>query len=110
LVVTHFFLDCLDENDAAALVKKIAAALQPNARWLISEFREPNPWARAIVGMLYFFFRLTTGLRTRRLIDHHVPLSRSGFVLEKQETARFGLLASELWLYTGTVLPRGATE
>jgi ubiquinone/menaquinone biosynthesis C-methylase UbiE len=104
LVVTHFFLDCLDENDAAALVEKIAAAVQPDAHWLISEFREPNVWARAIVGMLYFFFRITTGLRTRRLIDHHALLSRSGFVLEKEETARFGLLASELWLY------RGATE
>jgi SAM-dependent methyltransferase len=110
LVVTHFFLDCLDEKDAAAFVEKIAAAVQPNARWLISEFREPNAGARAIVGLLYFFFRITTGLRTRRLIDHHPLLSRNGFVLEKEETERFGLLASELWLYRGAVPLRAMTE
>jgi SAM-dependent methyltransferase len=99
LVVTHFFLDCLDENDAAALVAKIGASVRPNARWLISEFREPAMWARVIVGGLYFFFRITTGLRTRRLIGHHPLLTRAGFVLVREETGRFGLLASELWLH-----------
>lgn len=99
LVVTHFFLDCLDEDDAAALVEKIGASVQPHARWLISEFREPAMWARVIVGGLYFFFRITTGLRTRRLIDHHPLLTRAGFVLVREETGRFGLLASELWLH-----------
>jgi ubiquinone/menaquinone biosynthesis C-methylase UbiE len=100
LVVTHFFLDCLTENDAANLIARVAASLQPGARWLISEFREPGPWARAMVAMLYFFFRITTGLRARRLIDHRRVLAARGFVMLREETARFGLLASELWLYS----------
>jgi SAM-dependent methyltransferase len=101
LIVSHFFLDCLSEDQAKSLVDKIGAAVRPNARWLISEFREPAWWARAAVGGLYVFFRITTGLRTKRLIDHHALLTRGGFVLLKEETARFGLLASELWLYFG---------
>jgi ubiquinone/menaquinone biosynthesis C-methylase UbiE len=101
LVVTHFFLDCLTENDASKLIARVAASLQPGARWLISEFREPGPWARATVAMLYFFFRITTGLRVRRLIDHRPLLAASGFVILREETARFGLLASELWSYGG---------
>jgi ubiquinone/menaquinone biosynthesis C-methylase UbiE len=100
LVVTHFFLDCLTENDAAKLIARVAASLQPGARWLISEFREPGLWARAMVAMLYFFFRITTGLRARRLIDHRPLLAARGFVMLREETARFGLLASELWLYS----------
>ncbi len=99
LIVTHFFLDCLSEDEAKSLVEKISAAAQPNARWLISEFREPAGWARATVQILYLFFRITTGLRTRRLIDHHPLLTRAGFALVKEETERFGLLASELWRY-----------
>ena len=100
LVVTHFFLDCLTENDATKLIARVAASLQPGARWLISEFREPGRWARAMVAMLYFFFRITTGLRTQHLIDHRPLLAARGFVMLREETARFGLLASELWLYS----------
>jgi SAM-dependent methyltransferase len=101
LIVTHFFLDCLSEDEAKSLVEKISVAVKPDARWLISEFREPSGWARAIVQILYLFFRVATGLRTRRLIDHHPLLAGAGFVLAREEIERFGLLASELWLYKG---------
>jgi ubiquinone/menaquinone biosynthesis C-methylase UbiE len=98
LVCTHFFLDCLDEKDADTLVGRISRACAPRARWMISEFREPGFWARAVVRALYFFFRVTTGLRTTRLIDHRPLLLREGFRLERVESARFGLLVSELWI------------
>lgn len=106
LVVTHFFLDCFNESNAAALVKKIAAASKPNARWLISEFRDPNWWTHLRIAALYLFFRIATGLETRRLIDHHPLLRRNGFVLEKSESARAGLLVSELWRKTCPVSAR----
>jgi ubiquinone/menaquinone biosynthesis C-methylase UbiE len=99
LIVTHFFLDCLSEDEAKSLIEKISASVKPDARWLISEFREPTMWTRAIVQILYLFFRITTGLRTRSLVDHHPLLTRAGFVLVREETERFGLLASELWRY-----------
>ena len=103
LVVTHFFLDCFDETAAARLVERVADAAEPHARWLISEFRQPvagwrAAWARAWLGVLYLFFRLSTGLRTRRLVDHRPLLASCGFRLAREESARFGLLASELWM------------
>ena len=100
LIVTHFFLDCLNQSDAAALTQKIATACAPEGRWIVSEFREPAAWARAVVSFLYMFFRITTGLRTRALIDHRALLSNQGFVLIREETERFGLLASELWAFS----------
>jgi ubiquinone/menaquinone biosynthesis C-methylase UbiE len=99
LIVTHFFLDCLNKREAAALIEKIALASKPGAQWIISEFREPGAWAHAMVSALYFFFRITTGLRTRRLIDHRPLLAGHGFVLQREETERFGLLASERWVF-----------
>jgi len=101
LIVTHFFLDCFDELDGAALVNKIADAATPHARWLISEFRAASWWSRLCVGALYVFFRITTGLKTRRLIDHHSLLRQRGFAIEISETARAGLLISELWRFNG---------
>jgi len=94
LIVTHFFLDCFDEGDQEMLARRIARAARPQARWVISEFRKPG-W---LVWWLYVFFRVTTGLRTRRLADHHAALQRHGFRLERSEAAWRGRLASELWV------------
>jgi SAM-dependent methyltransferase len=94
LIVTHFFLDCFDETDLEPLIARLASAATPRARWLISEFRG-NGW---LVRALYVFFRIATGLHTRRLVDHHPLLKRHGFRLTRHEDAWRGLLASELWV------------
>jgi len=93
LIVTHFFLDCFDETDLEPLIARLASAATPQARWLISEFRG-NGW---LVRALYLFFRLVTGLSTRRLADHHPLLKRYGFRLMRHEDTWRGLLSSELW-------------
>jgi SAM-dependent methyltransferase len=103
LIVTHFFLDCFDEAGVRALIGRVAAAARPGALWLISEFRQPEHgwravWAWLWLRALYGFFEVATGLRTRRLADHRPLLIEHGFRLEQEETSRFGLLASELWV------------
>jgi hypothetical protein len=50
-----------------------------------------------LIRVLYFFFRLTTGLRVTSLPDHRAMLQRLGFQLVQQQTSLAGLLASELW-------------
>jgi ubiquinone/menaquinone biosynthesis C-methylase UbiE len=102
LIVAHFFLDCFNRHDAERLIERVAAAACPAARWLVSEFRQAPQgwralWARLWLRVLYLFFRVATGLRTRQLIDHHPLLERHGFQLAHAESARFGLLVSELW-------------
>ena len=94
LIVTHFFLDCFEEEDQARLVERIARAAMPRVRWLVSEFRNSG----VLVPALYLFFRAATGLKTRRLVDHHPLFRRHGFTLARSESAWRGLLASELWL------------
>lgn len=97
LIATHFFLDCFDEAGARALISRVTAAARPGARWIVSEFRQPW-WAAPILGGLYLFFRVTTGLRTSRLVDHRPLLQEQGYRLERVEESWFGLLASELWV------------
>jgi ubiquinone/menaquinone biosynthesis C-methylase UbiE len=96
LIVTHFFLDCFDETEAAQLVARVNRAACPHARWLVSEFRR-TWWSSPLLAGLYLFFRITTGLKTRCLIDHHPLLARHGFRIARAEHAWAGLLASELW-------------
>ncbi len=94
LIVTHFFLDCFAEEDQARLLARVSCAATPRARWLVSEFRNPGLLVRA----LYLFFHAATGLKTRRLVDHHPLFERSGFRLARSESAWHGLLTSELWM------------
>jgi len=103
LVATHFFLDCFEPEDCSKLVDRIGAASRPDARWVVSEFRKPtNGWpsvaAGALIPILYFFFRVTSGLKTRRLTDHRIIFERYGFRLARIQPAWRGLLASELWM------------
>jgi ubiquinone/menaquinone biosynthesis C-methylase UbiE len=97
-IVTHFFLDCLNDEDAAALVARVAAAARPDARWLISEFQQASPWTSIFVRALYLFFRMTTGLRTNRVVDYRALLAGRDFHLVRKESAWRGLLLSELWI------------
>ena len=102
LIVTHFFLDCFTDAELRPLVARLAAFATPDARWLVSDFRQPArgpaAWhARAWIGGLYAFFRVATGLRVRRLPNHAAALAAAGFRLEGETLARWGLLTSQLW-------------
>jgi hypothetical protein len=64
---------------------------------VVSEFRTPSIAARLFVAALYFFFRITTGLKTRTLADHRPILQSHGFRLKEASQSRGGLVVSELW-------------
>jgi SAM-dependent methyltransferase len=101
LVVTHFFLDCLTQSEVDALVTRLTPRLAPRAVWLVSDFRiPPGPlhWpARIYIRMLYFAFRILTGLRTTQLPSHADALSRCGFTQTAVHRNLCGLLTTELW-------------
>jgi SAM-dependent methyltransferase len=92
LAVAHFFFDCFEPGELKALLGRIRANT-----WLVSEFRNTR-WSWPVVRGLYFFFRLTTGLRITSLPDHWQVLSGLGYSMQKAQPALGGLVVSELWL------------
>jgi len=113
LVVTHFFFDCLLQQDLDALVARIVPSLAPKTLWLISDFRVPSGTlavpATIFISTLYLAFRVLTGLRTETLPDHHSALSHAGFVQIASHHRLAGILTSELWQRTAPAAPRSAT-
>ena len=105
LVVTHFFLDCLSEDEVATLIHRLGPRLAAQALWLVSEFRIPPGWlarpARLLLGLLYGAFRLATGLEARRLPEYDAAFARAGWERCATERFGFGLLTSELWRRRG---------
>lgn len=98
-VTTLFFLDCLTEAEARALVPRIAASLRPGGRWLWADFAEPEGrWARGRarvwLRVLYTFFRWRTGQRADRLPPAEALIAAEGFAPVATLTFQGGLLRS----------------
>ena len=108
LIVTHFFLDCFRPEQLDAIVARITRTAAPHARWLIADFCEPAcglaRWrARFMLALMYWFFRVTTGLPARRLTPPDLFLERHGFHLQTRRHAEWGFLHTDIWLYNRTV-------
>lgn len=103
LVVTHFFLDCLTEQEADGLIVRLRPHLAPGARWLVSEFQVPatgvlrRGFSRLTIAGLYAAFGLLTGLRVRKIPPWRALFAGHGF--RRTATRRWlgGLLVSEVW-------------
>jgi len=97
LIATHFFFDCFGPSELEMLIERVAQAAKPGAQWIVSEFRTPHIPARLMVGALYLFFGITTGLKNHKLVDHRPFLRSQGFRLVKASHSRGALVVSELW-------------
>jgi len=101
LVVAHFFFDCFAQDELNALIVRIAAAVSPDALWLVSDFRIPRGpmhWpARIYIRMLYLAFRILTGLQVTRLPDFAAALRAVGLAPMAIHRSLFGVLTAELW-------------
>jgi SAM-dependent methyltransferase len=112
LIATHFFLDCLSQAEVNELCARVAAHVERQGVWVVSEFRIPRGamyWpSRILVRLLYLAFRMLTGLRVRELPDHAAALAAAGFMRTARRLSLGGLLSSELWRlgeYTPAMLP-----
>lgn len=102
LVVTNFFLDCFRPEEIESLVTKIGVSATKDARWLLADFCEPETgwrkWrAKAVLALMYAFFRLATGLSASRLTPPDGFLRTGGFQLSARRLANFGLAHADLW-------------
>lgn len=103
LVVTHFFLDCFTEPEQRRVIQRLADSLQPGGRWLWSDFAIPahgpaRIWSRLVVGGLYAFFRMSTRISARRLIDPRPCLLEAGLKCQRSSSLTGGLLTSALFV------------
>jgi ubiquinone/menaquinone biosynthesis C-methylase UbiE len=97
--VTLFFLDCFTHDQAETMVTNIAQALRPSASWLFADFSMPERGlarmrAKLWLNVLYPFFNLSTGLRTRALPNVEPMIERAGFAPVAVRSLQAGLLRS----------------
>jgi ubiquinone/menaquinone biosynthesis C-methylase UbiE len=102
LIATHFFLDCLSNEELAAFAARIRKHLKPGGLWVVSEFHKPAGTMTGFIGNLvisglYLAFGAITGLRQRQLPDYEEILRNQGFTISAERKWLGGLLVSQLW-------------
>jgi len=102
LIATHFVFDCFTNEQLEPILARLAAAATPDAHWLAADFREPPAgparWrARAILAVMYVFFRWATGISAEKLPAIDGLMRKEGFVLRERRVSEWGLLQTDLW-------------
>lgn len=77
-VITNFYLDLFDDVNLGHAVFCIKNSILPNAIWVATDFIDEKPWHRRVLAIMYWFFRLTTGLRTQKLPLWEKELRKAG--------------------------------
>lgn len=107
VLVTFFVLDCVALPHLDGALARLRAAQRPGAPWLLAEFRPAQRgWRRALLTLMYAFFRLTTGLRARELPDLLPALARLGLQPARHDTFFGG--AVEAVVFQERPLPVGS--
>jgi ubiquinone/menaquinone biosynthesis C-methylase UbiE len=96
LVVTHFVLDTLTDDEVSALVRRIRKSA-PGAEWLVSEFQARGAASRLLIWLMYRFFRVAAGLRVQSIPNYRTIFAQDGLSLQKRWTKWNGFLVSEVW-------------
>lgn len=89
VVFTAYFLDVFDDVTLQKVVPQLIGHLNPNGKWLFADFVRSN-W---LVKLAYYFFNLTTCLKTKKIPDYDFALQqlscqREQFFLKKKIASR----------------------
>jgi len=68
VVITQFFLDLFPVSKLEGIVKSIRQMLKPGGAWIITDFVDNGKWwQRAMLWIMYRFFRITTNIEAASL-------------------------------------------
>jgi tRNA (cmo5U34)-methyltransferase len=86
-VVTFFVLDCFTLAEFPAALARLQTARRPRAPWLVADFQPPRTWwQRALLRVMYLFFKITVGLQAQQLPPWPTALAALGLKNRYQAT------------------------
>ena len=101
-ICTHYFLDCFEEQDLNRLFIQLKKRLKPDGIWHFTDFYLDgnSPFLhRKLVGFLYWFFRLSCGLKVKKLADFKTMFNQNELKLIEECYFRGRLMRTAI--YTG---------
>lgn len=97
IVITNFYLDLFPDDKLALVIQKLKAHLNPDARWLVTDFVQERNWHTYMLWMMYRFFRTVTGIEAQELPDWRPALENAGMRLTQSKRFYRGFIKSAVY-------------
>lgn len=98
-VLTNFYLDLFMDSKLNNVIKKIKKSLLPNAHWIATDFISERSWHKALLWIMYRFFRVTTGLKTLSLPQWQNLIIQAGGKLVRLKLFSRGFIKATVYQF-----------
>jgi ubiquinone/menaquinone biosynthesis C-methylase UbiE len=86
IILTPFFFDNFTDESMRKIFARLHAHLRPGGLWLYCDFLDTGiMWQKAVLSIMYLFFRRACGIEARRLPDAAGCFSRHGYSIGGQQ-------------------------
>jgi len=101
-IVCQYFMDLFKEDELIEILKRVDHLSADHTILHIADFRKPQNgsgswWQRWLVKLMYFFFRITTKLKTRELPEIEETLKHTGYAEVMERSWMKGLVFASVW-------------
>ena len=102
VIITNFVLDMYEGEALDDLIQTLAARLEPNGRWLFTDFRLSSQkrhrgWQRWMAQAMYGFFHLTAGITRQSLPPYHQHFARHNFRMTHERSFYGDFIVSRVY-------------
>lgn len=97
-LLTCFYLDLFTEPELKTLIDRLKSRMNQHGIWLATDFETHTLWQRLKVRLMYLFFYVITGLKTKALPAWHKAMVNAGCVSLENHYTRSGLIRSVVFL------------
>ena len=104
IVIFPFVLDCFHESSINQLFGNLNPHLTENSQVLIIDFNRepiagfaPSLFQKFFIAILYFFFRLFTGIEAKELPHIFSIMQKRGWTLIRNNSIKNGWIQGSLW-------------
>lgn len=95
VVLTNFFFDQFSQGQAQLILQHIKTKLRPNGILIFSDFiRNNHIWDRFVTCIMFVFFRITAGIRTKTFPPYNLMFSSQGFYVGESIKISRNILAA----------------
>lgn len=96
-IVINFFVDMFSSTELIIIIKQLKTVLHADGLLLCTDFVNDTFWQRAMLRVMYSFFRLTAGLNNQHLADWRKIIRGEGFDPQRAQSYWKGFMWSELY-------------
>jgi len=98
VALTPFFLDNFKEGSLQKIATVIDKRLAPGGKWLYCDFQDTDIfWQKAVLKIMYVFFRVSCGIEATHLPDAAGCFSRLQYKMTVRKEFMKGFMAAEIY-------------